>query len=154
MKEKSGIPLFIKVAMGTVLVTFMYNVLIWLGLLSPPKTPMAEAEGKHALGIIVGSLRSYHIENQVFPENYEVMRETFPDSANYHSVEISAIDNDTAVFKIIPKVSDLYAFSGMISQDRNMGYQVIICQSEETTKSIDFPDSISQCPSQTRLMVQ
>lgn len=164
MKEKFKIPLFLQVIMGIIVAHFILTRLTpFIGLRSEPpikiqKNQMAQIEGTNLLFSLPNGLQSYHLENKVFPTSYYSVFHS--DFLIYHSVEISPLDNNTVVYKILPKISDLYAFSGMIVYEtKGMGgfhnpenYQSIICQSEQFTQAINPPEVISQCPSNTRIM--
>lgn len=158
MKEKSKIPVFLEIVIGIVL-----GQLILMGLvmfINKSRNPLsqnsrADAEIKQTLGGVVNGLKSYHLEKGKFPNTYNAILGPYPHPLDYHTVEINPIDDYTAVFKIVPKTSDLYAFSGIVVHDRAArSYQSIICQSEQPSQTISFPEVVSQCPSNTRFMVE
>jgi hypothetical protein len=157
MKEKSKLPVFMQVVIGIILGQLIITGLIRFIYQSgnPPslsKNPVIEAEINQTLGGVVNGLQSYHVENGKFPKTYNAILGPYSHPLDYHSVEISPIDNTTAVFQILPKIPDLYAFSGMVMfVNRTIGYQVIVCQSEQPSQAINFPEIISQCPSNTRI---
>lgn len=165
MKEKSKLSVFMQVIIGIILGQLILTVLvrfIYRSSDSPflSKNPVAETEINQTLMGVVNGLKSYHFENTKFPKTYNRILGPYAPPLDYHSVEISPLDNNTVVYKILPKISDLYAFSGMIVYEtKGMGgfhnpenYQSIICQSEQFTQAINSPEVISQCPSNTRIM--
>jgi hypothetical protein len=162
MKEKSKIYLFIQIIIGVVIAHLILTKLApFMGLrneppIKIPKNQMAQTEATELLVGLPNGLQGYHMETGSFPENYGVAIQ----KTTYHSMEISLLDKNTVVFKILPKISDLYAFSGMMLYDAKgmqgfripENYQSIICQSEQFSQAINFPEVISQCPSNTRIM--
>lgn len=157
-EKKSKISLLLEIVIGIALGQLILMGLVMLinKLRNPlSSNPQVEEEIKQTLGGMVNGLKSYYVENAKFPTTYSAIVGPYSHSLDYHKVEINPLDDYTVVFKIIPKVSNLYAFSGMVVYDRTTsGYQSIVCQSEQPSQVINIPEVVSQCPFQTRLMVE
>lgn len=160
MKEKSKLSVFMQVIIGIILGQLILTVLvrfIYRSSDSPflSKNPVAETEINQTLMGVVNGLKSYHFENNKFPKTYNRILGPYAPPLDYHSVEISPIDDSTALFQILPNIPDLYAFSGMVLYDEETRvYRVIVCQSEQPSQVINFPEIISQCPRNTRIFEQ
>lgn len=152
MSEKSRIPLFIHITVGIILAQLIMRGIPAFLLYSnfgkqflPTAGAQVDGESQRIVTDLLNVLRGFHVETLTFPKT---LAETgFSSEYIFHSVEINPIDNNNVVFKILPFVDNAFSFSGMLSyNESDRFYQILVCQSDQKTRNINFPESITQCP--------